>query len=73
MEVLLRLAAGGVFLAVFLLIDWGLVELAKLTLGDQSHTVDVIVEGIQIGSALGALVLFVIHTIQVIVEYVRWK
>ena len=69
-EALVRLIEGGAFLATYLLIESGLIWLARKTLHGPP-IVELILEGIEIFSALGVAGLFILHTIRVLFEYYR--
>ncbi len=70
-EALVRLVEGGIFLAAYLLIESGLIWLARWTLHGGPQLVETILEGIEIWSALGVAGLFILHTLRVLVDYYR--
>lgn len=72
-EMIRRLVAGAAFLALFLILDWGLVSLAEATVDSESRAVAVILDGIRISSAIAASLLFIVHAVRVVIEYIRWQ
>ncbi|MBM2826585.1 MAG: hypothetical protein HW403_649 [Dehalococcoidia bacterium] len=58
---------------MFLVLEWGLVTLARVTTYEaEKEAVKVILDGIQIGSALGVASLFVIHFVAVALDFGRY-
>jgi hypothetical protein len=64
---------GGAFLAVCLGVEWVLVELAKRTIAPETKVLKYIFDGIQIGSGLAVLLLFIVHSVMLIRVYLRWE
>jgi hypothetical protein len=68
-RVLLALVEGGISLALFLLIEWGLLALAERTMTGHNEVVGWIVNGIQIMSALLVAVFFLVHGLRSMWHY----
>src|SRR5262245_91363 len=68
---LLGLAEGGIYLAFFLLIEWGLLWLAERTMVGHNETVLLIFDKIEVMSALGVAALFLIHAVRTAWHYSR--
>lgn len=69
-----RLLEGGALLYIFLLIEHELVRQARASLGEgvENSIVTIILNGIEIGSALGVAVLFLLHFAAVAFHYTRY-
>lgn len=67
------LVAGGLFLAACLGIEWGVIALARATIDSGNTIIDRFFDAIALGSSVAAVVLFVLHSVVVIVHYAAWQ
>jgi hypothetical protein len=65
--------AGGLILSIGLGVEWALIELAKATIEPRSDALSRLFDAIAFGSALAAVILFVLNAIVVIVHYAAWQ
>ena len=65
--------AGGFFLSICLVVEWALISLAKATFQTRSPALSNLFDAIALGSALAAVILFVLNAIVVIVHYAAWQ
>lgn len=65
-----RLVLDAAYIAVFLVLEWGLTTLVRLTLGVRSSGgVGEVINIIQIGSAVVAALFFALHFVGALVRY----
>lgn len=72
-DAILRLVQDGIYIAVALLIEWGIIELIDLTLGHDTHAMVVIIDGIKLASGIGAIALWLMHAVRGLVDYWQFK
>lgn len=72
MQAVRRLLEAGILLATYLMIEFGLLALAKMTMDSHNEAIATVFRAIEVGSALGVGVLFAVHAVAVIIHYTRY-